>query len=122
MKNYERILSAVEWYQNETYFNPLVCRDDGEKLIGRGHLGHVHLECPHCGLRHYEIPAHVDKLYCEAHDMPTIWRLEEAKALAEKLGRVVPESVVGSAVRLRQYINASKGKVIELGESHDINP
>lgn len=118
MKHHERVLVAVEWYQNGTSFDPLTCRDDGTKLIGRAHIGHVHLECPQCGLRQYEIPPYVLELYYKENDIPTAWRIEEAKVLAEKLGRSVPESVLVSAIQLEQYIKSSRGKAIELGEQH----
>ena len=118
MNRAERLLTAIEWYQTETYFDPLTCRDDGTKLIGRSHIGHVHLECPHCGLRQYEIPPYVFELYHKETDTPTAWQIEEAKMLAEKLGRTVPESVMGSWVQLGNYIKSSKGKVLALGEEN----
>jgi hypothetical protein len=118
LKHHERVLVAVEWYQNGTYFDPLVCRNDGTKLIGRAYLGSPYLECPQCGLRQYEIPPYVFELYHKENDIPTTWQLQEAQMLAEKLGRTVPESVIGSWLHLGQYIKATKGKVIELGEAN----
>lgn len=121
MKHYETLIKAIEWYQEETVFDPIVCWEDGGKLVGRCHLGHVHLECPHCGYRMYEFPLHVIELYFKENDIPTMWLLEEAKMLAEKLGRPVPESILGSAMQLANYIKATRGKVLALGEGHGQN-
>jgi hypothetical protein len=109
-------MTAIEWYQTKTHYDPVVCWHDGIKLVGRCHIGHVHLECPHCGYRLYEFPLHVIELYFKENDIPTIWRIEEAKVLAEKLGRSIPESVMGSAMQLEQYIKATRGKVLAFGE------
>ncbi|WP_306533676.1 hypothetical protein [Geobacter sp.] len=116
MRQFEWVLTAITWYQTETHFDPLTCKNDGTKLIGCNHLGHVYLECPLCGLRRYDIPPYVIELYFKENDIPTMWQIHEATALAEKLGRTVPDSVLVSAVQLEQYIKATKGKVIALGE------
>jgi hypothetical protein len=114
VKRFERHLEAIRWYQNETYFTPLICSIDEAPLIGRAHIGQVYLECPLCGLRQYQIPEHVIKLFNETNDIPTNCQLQEAKSLAKKLGKTLPESVLESAMQLANYTKSIRGKVVEL--------
>lgn len=113
MKRHERLMLAIEMYQARTNAVHLVCRDDGTKLIGRCHLGHVYLECQVCGLRRYEIPSHLLQQYMCAKDSPTSWQISEAHELATELERSVPVEVLHSAMKLQNYINSIKGQLVE---------
>lgn len=66
-KRYERLMSAITWYQQETYFERMACPVDGTVLEGIHVLGNVSLRCPCCDFQTTHIPEHIIKLYKEAH-------------------------------------------------------
>ena len=65
MKRFERNLEAIRWFQEDTFFDPIVCPEDGVKLIGDHRYGHVFLRCPHCDHRMYLVPEYVYRLHYE---------------------------------------------------------
>ena len=113
MKRHERLLLAIEWHQAQTGLVPLTCRDDDIKLVGRSHIGTVHLECPGCGLRLHAVPEHILRHYYEAKDVSTWWQIREAHKLAAELDKTVPVEVLHSAMKLKNYINSIKGQIVE---------
>lgn len=71
MKRYERELEIVNLFQQDPLFEPIVCPQDGIKMNGRAHIGHVYLECPLCGHRQYKIPPQITALYFEQISLPS---------------------------------------------------
>ncbi len=67
-RRYERLLAAIEWYQQKSQFERIACPHDGVALVGQQAYGHVNLQCPVCDFRVVRIPAHIEKLYWEACD------------------------------------------------------
>lgn len=112
-------MQAIEWFQSQPNVVPLTCRRDGTKLIGQNsHVGTTYLECPLCGVRYYRIPPHVLKSFSAANDIPSGGQIVEAIGLADSLNKKIPSEVLSSAMKIKNYINALKGQLIERGVNH----
>jgi hypothetical protein len=66
-KMYEQMLTAIAWYQEETFFERITCPRDSAILEGAHALGYVYLRCPVCDFQTRQIPQHIIKLFKEAH-------------------------------------------------------
>ena len=65
MKHYEKQLEAIRWFQEDTFYDPIVSPDDGVKMEGDHRYGHVFLHCPHCDFRLYLVPEYIYKFHYE---------------------------------------------------------
>jgi hypothetical protein len=66
MKRYERDISKINWYQNESGQHPIMCpKHDLMKMEPAHHYGGVYLYCPFCSYQINKIPDHIYKAYYE---------------------------------------------------------